>query len=462
MAETAVTRNLSQIDAQLKELNASLKSCTVDSKSLDKSLKLDPTSLGLASARTSVLKDQIDLTQKKLEALRAKQAQYDAQTAAGVPVDADQYRKLTVQIAQAQSQLTVLTRQTQSLNTTSLETLKTQLSGVSKAASAILAAIVGIGVAFATEADSISDAASALNLDPETYQTWNNLFTKVTGSADAFSGAMNGVTQVLANISKGSTKNEAALQSLGLTIDDLKGKSPEEALQIIIEALSKVSDESERTVLATALLGDSGSEVAKVAGLTTSQISAMNSEFEQTGMLTNAQVASGKSLADTFKEIKQEFMVVAAELGTALMPTFQTFANVLKNLAPTLNAVANGISALGPAGQVAVIGSLAFLAVLPGLITGIVSLKKALDALSSNPVMLAVAAVVAGTAIGIGAAILTNGVSSTAASYSSTSSTTDNSTVVINVTSDSADTADETADKVAAAVVSAKKQRGQL
>ena len=199
-----------------------------------------------------------------------------------------------------------------------------------------------------------------------------------------------------------------------------------------------------------------------MAGLTTSQISAMNSEFEQTGMLTNAQVASGKSLADTFKEIKQEFMVVVAELGTALMPTFQTFANVLKNLAPTLNAVANGISALGPAGQVAVVGSLAFLAVLPGLITGIVSLKKALDALSSNPVMLAVAAVVAGTAIGIGAAILTNGVSSTAASYSSTSSTTDNSTVVINVTSDSADTADETADKVAAAVVSAKKQRGQL
>jgi len=460
--ETAVTRNLSQIDAQLKELNSSLRSCAADSKSLDKALKLDSTNLGLAATKTNVLKDQVELARQKLEALRAKQAEYDRQIAAGMPVDQAEYRKLQVQIAATESQVTTLSRETKTLNSANLDTLKNQFSGVSKVAKTLLAAIAAIGVAFATEANTIADAASELNVSAETYQKWANVFEKTTGDASDYSDVMSSITTVLAGISKGSTKSEEALASLGLTMDDIKGKSPEEAMSIILSALSNVTDETQRAVLATALLGDGGSALAKVAGLTAAEIATLNSNFESTGMLTNEQVAAGKELSETFTDLKNQFMVVVAELGTALMPTFQTFAKILEGVAPILEAVADGLDAIGPAGQVAVVGGLAFLAILPGLISGIVSLKAALDFLSENPVMLAVAAVVAGAAIGLGAAILTNGVSAAASSSYTARTSSDNSTINITISGDSDDTAEDTADKVAAAVVAAKKQRGQI
>jgi len=460
MAETAVTRNLSQIDASLKQVNASIKSCTADSKSLDKALKLDPANINLASTRTAVLKDQIELTRQKLESLKAKQAEFDRQTASGMPVNTNEYRKLQVQISQTESQLSVLTKQTTALNTVSLNSVKNQFSGLSTAAKTTLGIIAAIGIAFATESDSIADASEAIGVSYESYQVWSNLFEKVTGDSSGFSTSMQSVTTVLAGISKGSTKSQEALANLGLSIDDLKGKSNTEAFQIILEALSKVTDESQRMILAEALLGDGGTELAKVAGLTSSQISSLNSEFEKTGMLTNEQVTNGKNWSDTLKDLKKEGMVVVAQLGTALLPTFESVAKILENLAPITEKASAAIAALGPAGQVAVVGGLAFLAMLPSLITGIYTLKTSLDALSSNPVMLAVAAAVAGAAIGIGAAILTDGVTSASSSYS-TSTTTDNSSIVINVTSDS-DDSEEIADKVAEAVVTAKRQRGQL
>jgi chromosome segregation ATPase len=464
MAETAVTRNLSEIDAQLKELSASIKSCTIDSKGLDKALKLDPTNMSLASTKTGVLKDQIELTRQKLDALKQKQSEYDKQIAAGVPIDQAEYRKLTVQIAECESQVSTMTKQTSALNTTNLDTLKTQLSGVSKVAKALLAGIVAIAVAFAAEGSEIADNASAVNVDAETYQKMSNIFAKTTGDASNYSSAMGNVTRVLAGISKGSTKSQEALASIGLTMDDLKGKSAQEALEIITGALSKVTDESERTVLATALLGDSGTAMAQVAGLTASQISTLNDNLESTGILTNEQVASAKELKTTFENLKSKFMEVAAQLGTALMPAFEAFANILAGLAPFLSIVASGLKAIGPAGQIALIGIIALIAVLPSLITGIGALKVALDALAANPIMLAVAAVIAGTAIIGGAALLISGLANSAntTSSSSSTSTTDNSTTTISVYSDSTSSSDEIADKVVTKIVEAKKARGML
>jgi hypothetical protein len=143
------------------------------------------------------------------------------------------------------------------------------------------------------------------------------------------------------------------------------------------------------------------------------------------------------------------------------MPLFKSTAKILEDLAPLAEGLANGFAALGPAGQIAVVGALAFLAALPGLISGVIALKSALDALSSNPVMLAVAAVVAAGAIIGGAALLSssiaNAVSSSAAPTTSTTTTTnDNSTTNVYVKSDS------DPDEIVAAVVNAKKQKGYV
>lgn len=458
MAETTVSRNLSEIDARVRELNSSIKSCATDSRALDKALKVDPASIGLASARTEVLQSRIGLTSQKLAELKKKQAEYDAQVKAGLPIDQREYQKLTAQIALTESQTKNLKSQTSALNTQKLEGLQKQFEGVSKAAKALLAILAASIALFVTQGEEIAKNSKALNVNAETYQKWADVFENATGDADNYSSVMNSITTVLAGISKGSTKAVEALASLGLTMEDLNGKTAEEAMNLILEALRGVSDASQRAVLATALLGDSGTYLAQVAGLTSSQIADLNSQLEQNGMLTNDQVTSAETEYQIMNDIKDLMVKWSAEIGSAFLPALKATASLLQSITPLIQGVATVLSAIGPAGQIALVAILGLCAALPNLIMLTAATKVSMDALSTNPIMLAVAAVVAAGAIAGGAAILTSGISGgSSSSYSSSTNVTNNtdqSTIVVQVTTE--DTGEDIANKIAAE----KKQRG--
>lgn len=460
MAETTVSRNLSEIDARVRELNASIRSCSTDSKALDRALKIDPTSIGLASARTEVLQTRISLTSQKLAELKKKQAEYDAQVKAGLPIDQREYQKLTAQIALTESQTKNLKSDTSALNSQKLEGLQKQFSAVSKAAKALLAVIAASIALFVSQGEEIAKNAKALNVSAETYQKWADVFENVTGDASTYSSVMESITTVLAGISKGSTKSQEALASLGLTMEDLKGKSSAEAMEIIINALRNVTDESQRAILATALLGDNGSYLAQVAGLTSGEIATLNAELEKNGMLTNDQVANAETEYQVMNDIKDLMVKWSAEIGSAFLPAIKSVSELLQSMTPLIQGVATVLSAIGPAGQIALIAILGLCAALPNLIMLTAATKVSMDALGTNPIMMAIAMVVAAGAIAKGAAMITNGLSGgSTSSYSSSTNVTNNtdsSTIIVQVNSE--DTGEDIAEKIAVA----KKQRGAL
>ena len=466
MAETQVTRNLSEIDAELKKINSTLRSAASDSRALDKALRLNPSSLQLARTRTAAMRNELELTRQKLDALRKKQREYDDAVAKGLPVDQQKYQKLKNEIALTEAQVESLTRETKKANGASLDSLKSGFSGLAKAATACIAAVAALSVAFAKEGDEVDKTSKKLGVSAETYQRWAYIFEMETDNASNYASAMKSVQSLLGQVAKESPEAERALALIGLTMDDLKGKGAQEALQTIMRALSGISDEEARLTAANVLLGESGANVAQIAMLTSDELAELNKGFEQNGYLSDEQVAKAAEVADAFTEVKQTYKAVVAEIGAALAPALKSIAQIAKSLAPIVTALANAFAGLGQTGQLAALGALAALATLPSLIVGIATLKKSLDVLCTNPVMAAVAGVVALTAIGIGAAMLSGLASSASANtYAAPTSTTSyvdsgETNITINATTNAS--AEDIADEVAEALVNKKKERGYV
>ena len=466
MAETQVTRNLSEIDAELKKINQTLRSAASDSRALDKALRLNPSSLQLARTRTAAMRNELELTRQKLDALRKKQKEYDDAVAKGLPVDQQKYRKLKNEIALTEAQVESLNRETKKVSGASLDSLKAGFSGLAKAATACIAAVAALSVAFAKEGDEIDKTSKKLGISAETYQRWAYIFEMETDSANNYVSAMKSVQSLLGQVAKESPKAERALAVLGLTMDDLKGKGAEEAFNVIVRALSAISDEEARLTAANVLLGESGASVAWIAGLSNDQLEELNKNFEAQGYLSDEQVAKAAEVADAFTEVKQTYKAVVAEIGVALAPALKSIAQIAKSLAPIVTALANAFAGLGQTGQLAALGALAALATLPSLIVGIATLKKSLDVLCTNPVMAAVAGVVALTAIGIGAAMLSglasNASANTYAAPTSTTSYVDSGETNITINATTNASAEDIADEVAEALVNKKKERGYV
>ncbi len=467
MADTKVTRNLSELDAQVKNLSRSLKAASTDSAKLDQALKLNPSSVKLAQGRMAAFKNELSLAQQKLEALKKKQKEYDDAIAKGLPVDQQKYQRLKNEIILTESRMEQLTNETKKFNSANLDKIKSGLNGVANVAKVALAGIVALSAAFVSEGDSIDKAAKKLNMDAVEYQRWAYIFDLATGSSDNFTSAMKSIITLSGQVAKESSKAATALALIGLTFDDVKGKSSYEVFQIIMQALAGISDESTRLAAATALLGDSGSYLAQMAGTTTEEIEAMNAAFEENGYLTSQQAAAAAEVADAFTEVKQTYKAVVAQLGTALAPAMKSIAKIIQSLSPVVTALADAFAGLGTSGQLAVIGGLAVVSMLPSLITGIAGLKKGLDLLCTNPVMAAVAGVIAVGTIAAVAGILGSAASRANSAYAQNAATTsssyvDQSSVEINIETSGTMTAEEVADEVVEALANNKKARGYV
>ena len=459
---TQVTRNLDEIEARVKQLGTSLKAAQKESRTLDSALRVNPSNVEAARAKTKNLAQQVSLAAQQLRLLQTQQAGYDRAAQQGLPVDQRKYKALTDQIQRARIELSTLQTQQKRLTTDRLNAMSTSLRSVARYAATALAALGGLIVAAAKLGGEIQDNANKIGVSYKTYQVMANQFQLLTGSSEDYVSAMSAVNTMMGQIAKGNTsKAEKALSAVGLTLEDIKGMGSEEIFSVIMERLAAIPDEAERSAAAIAVFGNAGSAVAIVAGTAADELERMDDEFVRNSLLSDETVDKAGQMDDRMDQLKARFKTVAVEIGTALAPALESIARIAEKIAPIIEGVANAFSNMGAGGQIAVIGSLALLAALPGLISGIVALKTSLDALASNPVMAAVAGVVALGAIAGGAALLTAGLSNAATNAAYNYSTTNNSanndysTTVINVSG-----ADVDADEIAYQIAEAKKARG--
>lgn len=368
-------------------------------------MKSDPKNNLLKSFKIDELNRQIDACTKKVQLLKEKQ---DAMKNSGVSEHAIEYQRLTAEIAKTESQVKSLTSQTKELTkqtklfgNVNLDKMKKGFSSISKVALGIVFSIVGVGTAFASEADEIQKKVDKFGGTAEQWQYQSNAWDKLTGEGDAYEQVLQAVTSVQGQAQKESSKLGAMLEQLGLSFEDVQGKTSTEALQVYLDALSKVGDEATRQSIAVALFGSNvGTYMAQMAGTGSAAIEQWNSELADAGVLTNEQVAQGAELQDTFDYLGQTIKKLVADLGTSFKPMVEGLITLIKGIAPIITAIGKALSGLGPGGTAAIAVFGAMIAILPPLITMLAALNWSTGRIGAAIAALGILATA--TAIGAG------------------------------------------------------------
>lgn len=393
---TEVTRSLKEINAEVVKLDNNIKSVTNENRALDKSLKLDPSSTTLLTQKTANLKTQLTLATQKVTALKQAQAQMRAEVARGNATE-EEFKKISIEVAKAEAQVKSFTAQVQKANNQKLTNLQNSLGGASKAAGVALAAIGSLGYKFAETGDEISKASERYKISAEDFQRGAFVFDRTSGNADGYAAALENVQKQMSAVAKGSTKAITAFEAVGISMDELTGKSTGEVLDLIIEKLGAIADEDERLTLANALLTTAGYEVAQVSELTAEEIAALNAQLEENGIITQEQADKAAELKDSWENFQAQLQLVMMDLGESLLPLFRALIDIVSVFIPVISTVASIFNSMPQGMQTIVAIILVLLLILPKLI-GLIKLIKtvtlALNAVSAtNPFILIAMAV---------------------------------------------------------------------
>lgn len=269
----------------------------------------------------------------------------------------------------------------------------------------ITGALSGAIYKFATYGDEIAKAAKRTGLSTEAMSEFRHAVEQSGASLQAFEAGIKRMARVLLDAESGLKESQDSLSALGLTVDDFKGKTPEEAFMLFAEAIAGVDDELRQVALAQEIFGRSGTMMLPLINEGAAGIAALRQEARDLGIVLDTETAtSAEVINDLFDEMKKAVMGLVVPIGSALAPHIKDLGERFKAIAQSIREwmeahpelVAAIVATAGVVGSLMVaIGPL--LVVLPG----IVALAGAVAGAFSW-----VGAAVAGVAVGVGVVLV--------------------------------------------------------
>jgi len=214
------------------------------------------------------------------------------------------------------------------------------VGGVAAAGTAMLAA----GNKFAETTSNIDDMSQKLGLSREGFQEWSYMLEQSGTTIDSMKAGMTKLNNAFDGLKDGSKTSTEAFGRLGLSLDDLKGKSQEEIFEATITALQGVTDEGERAAIASDLLGKSAVELAPLLNSGAGGVEEMKKQAHELGIvLGDDTIDAGVKFGDTMDQVKSIFTSMATNLMSGLMPTLQLFLDLIIDNMPMIQEVMQNV-----------------------------------------------------------------------------------------------------------------------
>lgn len=196
-----------------------------------------------------------------------------------------------------------------------------------KVAIGVTAAVTSLGalvVKSVETTDRVDKMSQKLGLSSQGFQEWDYILGQNGISIDSLQGGMKTLTNMTDELMKGSKTATDSFGRLGISMDDLKGKSQEEIFNMTVNALSGMTNETERAALANDLLGRSGSELAPLLNQGADAAEELRQRAHDLGLVMDEEaIQAGVKLGDTMDDVKNSFGMVATQIGVEVMPMFQ-------------------------------------------------------------------------------------------------------------------------------------------
>ena len=235
-----------------------------------------------------------------------------------------------------------------------------------KAGVAIGAALAGVGAAavatgksfikaandVSAMGDSIGDNAAKMGISTKSYQEWDFVLKRAGSSIDAMKTSM----KTLQNAAAG---NNDAFKALGITQKELKTLSPEDLFNRTVTALQGVENTTQRTALASKLLGKGAVELGGIFNMTAAETEeAKQKMYELGAYMDEDAIAASDNYQDTMTDMQDSIAGLKNRVITDFLPGMTTVMSGLskvfsgnggvKEIQSGLQAVISKITTLAP------------------------------------------------------------------------------------------------------------------
>lgn len=199
----------------------------------------------------------------------------------------------------------------------------TAMVGITAAAGAVGTAMIANTASVAAYGDSIDKASQKIGISSTAYQEWEAVLQHSGTSMTA----MTGTFKTLANAAQdASSDQQAAFERIGLSMDQISSMSADELFGAVITGLQGMEEGTERTALATTLLGRGAMELGPLLNTSAEDTEAMkNAVHDLGGVLDEDAVKMSAKFQDNLQDLKTGLGGMKNEIGLSLMPALNTF-----------------------------------------------------------------------------------------------------------------------------------------
>lgn len=176
-----------------------------------------------------------------------------------------------------------------------------------------------------TTADNIDKMSQKMGLSAEAYQEWDFILTHCGTSVDGLQTSMKTLANAAAD---GTDSTKAALEKLGLSMDEVAAMSQEDLFSAVITGLQNMEEGTERTAIAADLLGRSATELGPVFNMTAEETESLRQQVHDLGgIMSNEAVKNGAAFQDALTDLKTSFSGVTNSMAEGLIPTLTDLMN---------------------------------------------------------------------------------------------------------------------------------------
>lgn len=212
------------------------------------------------------------------------------------------------------------------------------VTAIATAAAAAGAAMIKVTSDTAAYADNIDKASQKLGVSAEFYQEWE----AVLQHSGTSMSSMTATFKTLANAAQDmSADQQAAFEKLGISIEDVASLSTEDLFEQVISGLQQMEEGTERTAIATDLLGRGAMEMGALLNTSAEDTQKMiDTVHELGGVMSDEAVKAGAAFQDSLQDLKTSLNGLKNNLAAEFLPSM---VEVMDGLAAVFSGDSSGI-----------------------------------------------------------------------------------------------------------------------
>ena len=334
-----LSADASGVQNALKDVNSTLRTTQSDLRDIEKLLKLDPTNTELLAQKQDALAKALDATRNKVEVLHQAEEDLKKQMVdGGTEEQQRQLAALQREIVSTEANMRKYEGQLEEVSKTSedvadstqkAEKHTASFGETAKKAGAIAAAgFAAIAAAMVAVvkglADLITDTAEygnqvdkmsqKMGMTAEAYQEWDFIMQHCGASMDSLKSSMK-------TLATAAETGNAAFEKIGLSQEQIANMSQEDLFAATIAGLQGIDDTTERTYLASQLLGRGATELGPLLNMTAEETAEMRDRVHELGgVMSDEGVKAAAQFEDSLQDLETAFSGIKRSLAGEFLP----------------------------------------------------------------------------------------------------------------------------------------------